>query len=312
MTQSLDEHARQRALDTYRIVDSLPEAAYDDIVRLASILCDTPIALVSLVDRDRQWFKARTGLELTQTHRSAAICDHAIRTPDQLFEVHDLPADARFAANPLVAAEDGVRFYAGMPLVTPGGAPIGTVCVLDRQPRELEPPQREALASLARLTMNLMDGHQRERELQREAMLAASTAESVNAAQAPAEENAERCTVAIVEVQDLAAVAERLGTRALERALHALDAALESALERGRGDCVNRASGSGEAILVLHRDDADATLATLRERLPHIETQTGLRLLLASAAACEDGESLPAVFLRADEALSRLKDVAAA
>lgn len=310
MTQSLDEHARQRALDTYRIVDSLPEAAYDDIVRLASILCDTPIALVSLVDRDRQWFKARTGLELTQTHRSAAICDHAIRTPDELFEVQDLPADARFAANPLVVGEDGVRFYAGMPPVTPGGAPIGTVCVLDRQPRELDASQREALASLARLTMNLMNGHQRERELQREAMLTSSAAETTAAEPAPAAPKDERCTVAIVEVQELAAVAERIGTRALERALHALDAALEGALDRVRGDCVNRASGSGEAILVLHRSDADATLAALREQLPDIEARTGLRLLLASAASSEDGESMAGVFLRADDELSRLKDAA--
>src|SRR5688500_20216132 len=121
---ALSEPERQRALDIYRVVDTLPEAAYDDIVRLASLLCDAPIALVSLIDRDRQWLKARTGFDLSQTPRDIAFCDHAIRAPDSLFEVADATRDARFEHNPLVNQADAVRFYAGMPPATPNGAAI--------------------------------------------------------------------------------------------------------------------------------------------------------------------------------------------
>ena len=165
MSVHSNEHARQRALDAYRAVDSLPEVAYDDIVRLASMLCDVPIALVSLIDRDRQWFKASCGLEMRETSRDIAFCDHAIRQPGQLMEVPDARNDQRFADNPLVTGSTAFQFYAGMPLVTPSGAAIGTVCVLDQKPRALNESQRQALASLARLTMNLLPCWQPQRRL---------------------------------------------------------------------------------------------------------------------------------------------------
>ena len=156
----LDEQTRQRELDTYRIVDSLPENAYDDIVRIASIVCQAPVALVSLIDRDRQWFKASRGINLKQTPRNEAVCNHAIQTPDRIFEVRDLAADPRFADLPVVTGEDPLFFYAGMPLVTPNGNAIGTVCVLDREPRQQTEAQRNALSALARLAMNLLDSRQ--------------------------------------------------------------------------------------------------------------------------------------------------------
>src|SRR5579871_2985132 len=145
----MDEAQRQRELDRYRVVDSLPDEAYDDIVCLAAAVCGTPTALISMIDRGRQWFKARNGFDRPETRRDEAFCDHAIRAPQQLFEVRDATADARFAANPLVTATNGVRFYAGMPLVTPAGAAIGTVCVLDRVPRALDDAQRASLSALA-------------------------------------------------------------------------------------------------------------------------------------------------------------------
>ena len=101
MLQDSNEFARQRSLDTYRVLDSLPEAAYDDIVRLAGVLCDAPIALISLIDRDRQWFKSSIGMEITGSPRDEAFCDHAIRVPDQLLDIPDATADARFAAGDL-------------------------------------------------------------------------------------------------------------------------------------------------------------------------------------------------------------------
>lgn len=129
-----DEFTRQRELDAYRIVDTLPQAAYDDIVRLAAHLCGAPVALVSLLDRERQWFKARAGFEHTETERRIAFREHAIRAPGRRLEVADAANDPRFRDNPLVAGPHGVRFYAGMPLVTPEGAALGTLCVLDRTP----------------------------------------------------------------------------------------------------------------------------------------------------------------------------------
>ena len=102
------ERARQRALDTYRIVDTLPEAAYDDIVRIASLVCGAPVALISLLDRDRQWFKARIGIDVAETPRNEAVCDHAIRRPQQLFEVRDLAGDPRFAQLPVVTGAEAM------------------------------------------------------------------------------------------------------------------------------------------------------------------------------------------------------------
>jgi GAF domain-containing protein len=152
-TAVFDETERQRALDALHIVGSLPESAYDDIVKVAAAVCGTPMALVTLIDRDRQWFKARTGLEGVQTERNVAVCDHAIRQPTELMEVGDLTLDARFADNP-VLKDIGARFYAGMPLVTEEGAAVGSVCVVDLNPRQLNATQREALQALARITMN--------------------------------------------------------------------------------------------------------------------------------------------------------------
>jgi len=155
MAAQFDELARQRALDVYRVVDTLPEVAYNDIVQIASILCDVPMALMSLVDRDRQWFKASRGMDTSSTHRDIAFCAHAIEAPTALMEVPDATRDPRFIANPLVTGSLGLRFYAGMPLVTPSGEAIGTVVVLDKKPRELNQRQREGLQALSRLTMTL-------------------------------------------------------------------------------------------------------------------------------------------------------------
>lgn len=298
-----DEAARQRALDAYRIVDTLPEAAYDDVVHLASMLCDAPIALVSLIDRNRQWFKANVGLPFRDTPRDVALCDHAIRTPHALTEVPDLGADARFADNPLVRGEPGMRFYAGMPLVTPEGAAIGTVCVIDREPRELKPAQRDALAALARLTMNLIERHGRERMLERGVLVAPAVDTAAG--------EADGYTVAILELQDFAGAAERIGERALEKRLQQLDESLADAL-RERGGTVNRATQSPEFIAMLHGRSTQGDLQRLRGCIDAFEQDTGLRVLFGAADASHAGERRELVFLRADAALTAEKDRARA
>jgi GAF domain-containing protein len=137
----------------YDVLDTLPEAAFDDIAFLASVICETPIAMISLVDASRQWFKARVGIEVEETSREVAFCAHAILQPEEILVVPDALEDPRFATNPLVTDTPGIRFYAGVPLKNPQGLPLGTLCIMDRAPRRLTAEQGRALAALSREVM---------------------------------------------------------------------------------------------------------------------------------------------------------------
>ena len=145
----LSEDQRLSALHDCAVLDTPPEDAFDDLASLARILCETPIALVSLVDRDRQWFKAALGLETRETPRAIAFCAHAIQQPEPLI-VPDARQDPRFADNPLVTGPPEFRFYAGFPLIDDAGAALGTLCVLDVRPRELDAQRLDALRILAK------------------------------------------------------------------------------------------------------------------------------------------------------------------
>jgi PAS domain S-box-containing protein len=151
-----NESARLAALQRYAILDTFPEQEFDDLSRLAAMICGTPIALVSLVDSHRQWFKSRIGIEETETSRDVAFCAHAILQPDVMV-VPDAREDERFRANPLVTESPNVRFYAGAPLISQEGFALGTLCVLDRVPRQLSPEQKESLKALSRLVVTQME-----------------------------------------------------------------------------------------------------------------------------------------------------------
>jgi signal transduction histidine kinase len=151
-----NERARLAALEGYRLLDTLPEPGYDDVAELATFICGTPISLISLVDKDRQWFKAKVGVEASETARDVSFCAHTLGTAETLV-VEDTLLDARFAENPLVMGETGIRFYAGAPLVDPSGHVLGTVCVADTKPRVLTEAQVLALEALARQVMQLLE-----------------------------------------------------------------------------------------------------------------------------------------------------------
>ena len=145
-----NEMARLEALRQYQILDTVCEAAFDDLTRLAAQVCSTPIALISLVDECRQWFKSKVGLDAESTSRDVAFCAHAIQQPNDMLIVPDTLLDHRFATNPLVTSDPNIRFYAGVPLITPDGYALGTLCVIDRVPRQLDPEQVAALHTLNR------------------------------------------------------------------------------------------------------------------------------------------------------------------
>lgn len=150
-----NEQARLATLRGYEILDTEPEAAFDDLTLIASCVCQTPIALISLVDADRQWFKSKFGFSATETSRDIAFCASAILQSD-VFIVPDTSTDERFADNPLVVSEPKIRFYAGAPLMRDGHA-LGTLCVLDRVARKLSPEQLEALQALGRQVQAQLD-----------------------------------------------------------------------------------------------------------------------------------------------------------
>lgn len=152
---------RLAVLRRYRILDTAYEAIFDDIAAAAARICGTPMSAITLVDADRQWFKAHVGINVRETARNLALCAHTIMDPTRMLVINDATADGRFATNPLVTADPNIRFYAGAPLVSPGGSAVGSLCVLDSTPRHLSTDQLNALRQLSTDVIALLEARQR-------------------------------------------------------------------------------------------------------------------------------------------------------
>ncbi len=152
-----DEESRLAEIKAYQILDTPPEKELDELAEIASFVCDVPISLITIVDKDRQWFKANKGLNSIQTARKDSFCQHALHKPEEILVVNDSLKDPRFKDNLLVKSDPNIRFYAGAPLVTPKGNALGTLCVIDRKPRTITPNQKSVLKLLAKKAMDYLN-----------------------------------------------------------------------------------------------------------------------------------------------------------
>ncbi len=160
-----NERERLRALESYEILNSLREDEFDRITELATLLCGTPISLITLLDEKRQWFKSKVGVDIDETPRELAFCQYTIMQ-NELFEVEDATQDERFKDNEFVTGPPDIRFYAGFPLTDASGYNLGTICVIDRKPRNLTASQKKALALLAKEVIALIRERRQKQELQ--------------------------------------------------------------------------------------------------------------------------------------------------
>ena len=151
-----NETERLEVLNSLKILDTVPEDDYDNLTELASFICNTPVSLISLIDKDRQWFKSKKGLTACETSRDVSFCAHAILDPLEILEVSDARKDIRFIGNPLTQLENPVIFYAGIPLKSEQGLPFGTLCVIDHKPNSLTNEQKDALKKLGRQVERLL------------------------------------------------------------------------------------------------------------------------------------------------------------
>jgi len=336
-----NEARRLAALADYSIVGTPPEQAFQDLVVIAAAACDTPMAAVTLVDRERQWIKAAVGIEVGECRREDSFCTHAILRPDDLLVVPDTHADPRFRDNPFVAGPPGVRFYAGAPLVTADGVAMGAVCVMDARPRTLAAHRLRALEGLARQAVAQMELRRAYVVLEHHAAERAWYEQQLEAAQRRlSEENAQLAhasltdeltglpnrraaslhldrafaqasadggplALGIVDIDHFKAINDRHGHPAGDEVLVQVARALQS--PPGAGAFVARLGGE-EFVVILARPlgEAHAVCEAMREA---VTRSAGTHPVTVSIGLtrCTPGDAVGDIYSRADLALYRAK-----
>lgn len=268
----LNEAERLAALQTYDVLDTACEAAFDNIARLAARLTGCPIALVSLVDADRQWFKARHGLTTTETPRDMAFCAHAILDPSRPLVVEDATKDARFADSALVTGAPDIRFYAGIPLVNPDGYALGTLCIIDRKPREIDAEVLDTLAGLAQAVTTTLELRRAIRQVRSIALTDSLTGLPNRAAfldalgQAIARQQRDGLPFSLlyIDLDRFKQVNDRFGHSTGDHVLAAVADALRSCMRRQ--DTVARIGGDEFGAVLVGGDGSEAALGSERVR----------------------------------------------
>ena len=317
---SEDEPLRLQAVRSYEILDTDPELEFDALTRVASHTFSAPIAVVAMMDAERLWFKSKLGLDIPQLDRKIAFCAHAIVRPREAMVIPDLLSDQRFAENPLVANAPHLRFYAGAPIVDPTGLALGTIAVIDTQPRSFSDAQRDALMDLSTLVVTALQAHRRAIDLQRLAMTDYLTGvgnrvqfEKVLVAELNHSKRAGTpLSVVCMDLDGFKSVNDTLGHAAGDEVLCEVSRRL-SALVR-QGDVLARLGGDEFAIVMRCADHASATALTERivktVRRP-IELSTGQTVRIGVSvglATHSDGvPSATALLARADRALYEAK-----
>lgn len=315
-----NEPERLRAVRSYEILDTQPELEFDALARVASHTFSAPIAVVAMMDSDRLWFKSRLGLDIPQLDRKIAFCAHAIMRPREAMVVNDLSSDPRFADNPLVANAPHLRFYAGAPIVDPTGLPLGTIAVIDAEPRGFSSAQRETLTDLSSLVITALQARRRALDLERLAMTDHLTGignrarfdKAVSAELKVALRSGKPVTVLCMHLDGFKNVNDTYGHPAGDEVLCEVARRL-SALVR-EGDALARLGGDEFAIVMREGDKSSATPLAQR-----IALSVGRPIVLSGGQTVAVGvsvgiaesmtsDSSPAALLaRADKALYEAK-----
>ena len=310
----VNESERLTALQSYGLLDSDPEQAFDDVAEVASLLCGTPIALVSLVGDARQWFKSKLGLDASETPRDVSFCAHAILNPEEVFVVGDTHDDHRFALNPLVTGEPKIRFYAGAPLVSSEGQALGTLCVIDRVPRLLGPRELGGLKALARQVVTQLELRRSVVDAMASAQLDPPTGASNRlafGAQLMHEWNTlsragRPLAMLIVDVDDFKRCRDELGEAAADTVLQQVVKIAESVLRPS--DRLVRWGGAALRVLLPDTDDVGAlhVAEQLRTGVEQATWPGGLvSVSIGASSVLPDGGTSPYELLtRCDRALS--------
>jgi len=310
------EWDRLAALQSYEVLDTEPEDSFDEIAELAARLTRSPIALISFIDSQRQWFKARIGMQTAETHRDHAFCAHAIRTPDQPFVVTDAAADERFRDNPMVVGPPAIRAYLGMPLVTPEGHALGTLCVIDRVPRPEYEAEAAALKTLARTVttnLELRRSHLQIRKIAHtDALTGLPDRRAVMSALSDLLARDIPVGLILIDLDYFKEVNDSHGHEAGDLLLRQTGTRLQQVTRHG--DIAGRLGGDEFVVLLVGVDDrtiaaeiAERISAAVTEPVAHQGDTLRVSATLGVAAAPADADDADMILRAADEALINAK-----